>query len=215
MIHVQQRLTDLINREGRLTVVYSVRAAGRSVVRLPGPWSLHRRHRSTEVDNDVRSSGTSKAFTIFTWTIMHLVYPPKLCITIENWRKLLLLDIQPGDKLAKPPFFVAYSRLCRHCRNLAKGACRLSRFHFRPCCYFLGHVACRNLLWQGLMVPILVDTNPYSLEKRKYGEVSGSGHVAYTSSTRARIFPESNICCGSKRSPCLYSCSMWTLHLFW
>ena len=82
MIHVQQRLTDLINREGRLTVVYSVRAAGRSVVRLPGPWSLHRRHRSTEVDNDVRSSGTSKAFTIFTWTIMHLVYPPKLCITI-------------------------------------------------------------------------------------------------------------------------------------
>ena len=133
----------------------------------------------------------------------------------ENWRKLLILGIQPGDKLAKPPFFVAYSRLCRHCRNLAKGACRLSRFHFRPCCYFLGHVACRNLLWQGLMVPILVDTNPYSLEKRKYGEVSGSGHVAYTSSTRARIFPESNICCGSKRSPCLYSCSMWTLHLFW
>ena len=63
-------------------MVYSVRAAGRSVVRLPGPWSLHRRHRSTEVDNDVRSSGTSKAFTIFTWTIMHLVYPPKLCITI-------------------------------------------------------------------------------------------------------------------------------------
>ena len=59
-----------------------MRAAGRSVVRLPGPWSLHRRHRSTEVDNNVRSSGTSKAFTIFTWTIMHLVYPPKLCITI-------------------------------------------------------------------------------------------------------------------------------------
>ena len=64
------------------------------------------------------------------------------------------------------------------------------------------------------MVPILVDTNPYSLEKRKYGEVSGSGHVACTSSIRARIFPESNICCGSKRSPGLYSCSMWTLHLF-
>ena len=67
-----------------------MRAAGRSVVRLPGHWSLHRRHRSTEVDNDVRSSGTSKAFTIFTRTKMHLVYPPppqkkkqkKLCITI-------------------------------------------------------------------------------------------------------------------------------------
>ena len=60
------RLTDLINHEGRLTVVYSVRAVGRSVVRLPGPWSLHHRHRPTEVDKDVRSSGTSKAFTIFT-----------------------------------------------------------------------------------------------------------------------------------------------------
>ena len=31
----------------------------------------------------------------------------------ENWRKSLLLGIQTGDKLAKPPFFVAYSRLCR------------------------------------------------------------------------------------------------------
>ena len=76
------RLTDLINREGRLTVVYSVGAVGRSVVKLPGPWSLHRLHRPTEVDRDVTSSGTSKAFTFFTQTIMHLVYPPKLCITI-------------------------------------------------------------------------------------------------------------------------------------
>ena len=44
----------------------------------------------------------------------------------ENWRKLLLLGIQTGDKLAKPPFFVAYSRLCRHCRNWPKEvvACR-------------------------------------------------------------------------------------------
>ena len=44
----------------------------------------------------------------------------------ENWWKLLLLGIQPGDKLAKPPFFVAYSRLCRHCRNWPKEvvACR-------------------------------------------------------------------------------------------
>ena len=68
----------------------------------------------------------------------------------ENWRKLLLLGIQTGDKLAKPPFFVAYSRLCRHCRNLAAEGCRLSPFHFRLCRYFLGHVACRNLPWQGL-----------------------------------------------------------------
>ena len=31
--------------------------------------------------------------------------------------------------------------------NLKKG-CRLSRFLFKWCCYFLGHVACRNLPWQ-------------------------------------------------------------------
>ena len=41
-------------------------------------------------------------------------------------------------------------RLCRHCRNLAEGGCLLSRFHFMRCRYFLGHVACWNLAWQGL-----------------------------------------------------------------
>ena len=70
----------------------------------------------------------------------------------ENWRKLLLLGIQTGDKLTKPPFFVAYSRLCHHCRNLAEEGCRLSRFHFRLCRYFLGHVPRRNLPWQGLLL---------------------------------------------------------------
>ena len=40
-------LTDLINREG--TVVYSVRAVGRSVVRLPAFCSLHRRHRRVAI----------------------------------------------------------------------------------------------------------------------------------------------------------------------
>ena len=40
-------ITDLINREG--TVVYSVRAVGRSVVRLPGPWSLRRRQRGVAI----------------------------------------------------------------------------------------------------------------------------------------------------------------------
>ena len=45
---------------------------------------------------------------------------------------------------------VAYCQLCRHCRNSAEGGCLLSRFHFTHCCYFLGHVACRNLPWQGL-----------------------------------------------------------------
>ena len=39
-----------------------MKAVGSSVVRLPGPWSLHRRHRPTEVDKDVRSSGESKAY---------------------------------------------------------------------------------------------------------------------------------------------------------
>ena len=47
--------------------------------------------------------------------------------------------------MAKPPFFLAYSRLCRHCHNLAEGSCLLSRFHFTLCRYFLGQVA-----WQGL-----------------------------------------------------------------
>ena len=41
-------------------------------------------------------------------------------------------------------------QLCRHCRNLAEGGCLLSRFHFTCCRYFLSHVDCRNLPWQGL-----------------------------------------------------------------
>ena len=47
---------------------------------------------------------------------------------------------------------VAYCRLYRHCRNLAEGACLLSRFHFTRSRYFLAHVACRNLRWQGLFL---------------------------------------------------------------
>ena len=35
----------------------------------------------------------------------------------------------------------------------AEGGCLLSRFHFTRCRYFLGHVACRNLPWQGLKKP--------------------------------------------------------------
>ena len=35
--------------------------------------------------------------------------------------------------------------------NLKKG-CRLSRFHFKCCRYFLGYVACWNLRWQSLLV---------------------------------------------------------------
>ena len=44
-------ITDLINREG--PEVYSVRAVGRSVVRLPGPWSLHRRQRGVAIKDCV------------------------------------------------------------------------------------------------------------------------------------------------------------------
>ena len=36
-----------------------------------------------------------------------------------------------------------------HCCNLAEGGCLLSRFHFTCCRYFLGHVTCWNLPWQG------------------------------------------------------------------
>ena len=46
---------------------------------------------------------------------------------------------------------VVYCRLCRHCRNLARGGCLLSRIHCTRCCYFLSHVPCRNLPWQGLV----------------------------------------------------------------
>ena len=46
-------------------------------------------------------------------------------LTFCVWNTLLLLGIQTGDKLAKPRFLIAYSRLCRHCRNLAKRGCLL------------------------------------------------------------------------------------------
>ena len=50
-------------------------------------------------------------------------------------------------ELAKPPFFVANSWLCGHCRNLTRGSCFLLPFYFKR---FLGHVACWNLPWQDL-----------------------------------------------------------------
>ena len=34
---------------------------------------------------------------------------------------------------------------------MAEGGCLLSQFHCTYCRYFLGHVACRNLPWQGLL----------------------------------------------------------------
>ena len=40
---------------------------------------------------------------------------------------------------------------CHLLLALAEGGCLLSRFHFTRCRYFLGHVACPNLPWQGLV----------------------------------------------------------------
>ena len=48
------------------------------------------------------------------------------------------------------PFFVAYSQLRSHCHNFAGVSCLLWQFHFTLCRYFLGHVTCWNLPWQGL-----------------------------------------------------------------
>ena len=42
------------------------------------------------------------------------------------------------------------------------------------------------------MVPMLLETNPYSFEKRKYGGISGSGQAACSLSIRIRILSESN-----------------------
>ena len=47
---------------------------------------------------------------------------------------------------------VAYCQLFRHFLNLVEGGCLLSRFYFKHCRYFLGHVACQNLSWQGLII---------------------------------------------------------------
>ena len=60
---------------------------------------------------------------------------------------------------------VACRQLCHHCRNLAKGGCLLSWFHFTRCRYFLGHVACQNLPWQGLLVswPIWACATEYGM----------------------------------------------------
>ena len=91
----------------------------------------------------------------------------------ENWQKLLFLGIQTGDKWAKPPFFVTYSQLCRHCRNLAEGGCLLPLFHFTLCHYFLGHVPLWNLPRTGphytidsifcyYLLGLWVNTSPFS-----------------------------------------------------
>ena len=56
-----------------------MRAVGRLVVKLPGPWSLHCHHRPTEGDKDVRNKQSIHHFHI---DHNAPCLPPKLCITI-------------------------------------------------------------------------------------------------------------------------------------
>ena len=88
-------------------------------------------------------------------------------------KNYFFLAFRPGDKWAKPPFFVTYSRLCHHCRILAEGGCLLSRFHFTLCCYFLGHVTSWHLPLTGphyavdsmfccYLLGLWVNTSPFS-----------------------------------------------------
>ena len=56
-----------------------------------------------------------------------------------------------------------------HCRNFAEGGCLLSQFHFMLCRYFLGHVACRNLPWQGLFIHSCSSLENHTLFQTKMG----------------------------------------------
>ena len=87
----------------------------------------------------------------------HTVYLISLKTGKRSQKKSLNRPCQGGSHVARLNFKTSrvsvyiYCRLCRHCRNLAEGGCLVSRFHFMRCRYFLGHVACQNLPWQGLI----------------------------------------------------------------
>ena len=71
------------------------------------------------------------------------------------------------------------------CCNLAEGGCLLSRFQFMRCCYFLGHVACWNLPWQGLSIVL---TSQWLLCIHCFTSIlSFTGF--YTEDEPAKIFP--------------------------
>ena len=159
-------------------MVHSVRAGGRSLVRLPGPWSLsHHCHRRVAcIKQKTLVWITLSLFTQMYNVIMALVgttiimlagdWKPCVVLTTRSWRCTTFeLVASPylyrGKCQADEPLRWYHlplhlinqdtdSRLCRHCCNLAEGGCLLSRFHFMFCHYFLGHVACWNLPWQGL-----------------------------------------------------------------
>ena len=65
-----------------------MKAVGRSVVRLPGPWTLHRRHRPTEVDKYVRSSGERKAYKRCKARIK-LSYVTDNRVFLDRWKETL------------------------------------------------------------------------------------------------------------------------------
>ena len=76
---------------------------------------------------------------------------------------------------------VAYCWLFCHCHNLAEGGCLLSQFHFMRCCYFLGHVACRDLPWQGLSkvhIVLLAMNGPLAAELKFRGNAALVGRIA-------------------------------------
>ena len=89
VIHVQHfkttPVTDLINREG--TVVYSVRAVGRSVVRLPASCSLHCRQRRVAYKK-LKSGSHCPSSPIVGTTIIMLAGDWKPCdvLTSRSWR---------------------------------------------------------------------------------------------------------------------------------
>ena len=62
----------------------------------------------------------------------------------------LYITLKLAQKHMKSPFFVVNSRPYCHCRSFVEKSCLLSQVYFMRCRYFLGHVACRNLPWQGL-----------------------------------------------------------------
>ena len=62
----------------------------------------------------------------------------------------LYITLKLAQKHMKSPFFVVNSRPYCHCRSFVEKSCLLLQIYFMRCRYFLGHVACRNLPWQGL-----------------------------------------------------------------
>ena len=62
----------------------------------------------------------------------------------------LYITLKLAQKHMKSLFFVVNSRPYCHCRSFVEKSCLLSQIYFMRCRYFLGHVACRNLPWQGL-----------------------------------------------------------------